>query len=517
MFKLIIADDEVRIREGFTRIVNWEKLGFRVVGCYADGDQVLEHLAREHVDVVFTDIKMRKVSGLEIAQHIREHYPNTVCVLISAYQEFDFAHSAIAYGVKDYLFKPTRLADVRRVFSSIAQELERESELLERQRLENRKYEEMNQLWRSQFLYDLYMGTLRQRNLILQQMEHYYPQLKEGAVILCQIAIDGVDVQNTPAFEEMQDMARRLFQGDVDGLAYDPVAIEAGGVWVMAIAEAGQLDLSAQNLVARLEELIGQARAMSSLNLELVETQKYETVISFSNRPRPRLQSSAAAGQIQLDEASAQLFLQQQRLLLSYLSVGNSEQAHVLIQEMVEQLKELPRELIYSLLVDTIARIHTRLQEMKLLQQSVPRYDLLLNAHDQSDMIGWMTGQLDQWVKEMPAVHTPRQVVRQIQQYIEEHIAGPLSLDAVADHVFLSPVYVSRLFKQETGENFTDYITHVRIEKAKYLLEHMDIRVSDVGERTGYSNPRYFYRVFKNTTGLTPSEYRRSVVKEESL
>ena len=106
MFRLIIADDEPRIRAGFTRIVNWEELGFRVVGCYADGSQVLEHLRREHADVVLTDIKMKQVGGLEVAQQIKAHHPNTVCVLVSAHQEFDFAHAAIAAGVKDYLFKP---------------------------------------------------------------------------------------------------------------------------------------------------------------------------------------------------------------------------------------------------------------------------------------------------------------------------------------------------------------------------------------------------------------------------
>ena len=75
--------------------------------------------------------------------------------------------------------------------------------------------------------------------------------------------------------------------------------------------------------------------------------------------------------------------------------------------------------------------------------------------------------------------------------------------------MFLSPVYVSRLFKQETGETFTDYITKVRIEKAKELLSYSAVKVYDVGRRTGYFNPRYFYRVFKNITGYTPSEYRR--------
>lgn len=507
MFKLIIADDEIRIREGFLRIVDWESLGFRVVGCYADGSQVLDHLRREHADVVLTDIKMKQIGGLEVAQCIREKYPNTVCVLVSAYQEFEFAHAAIASGVKDYLFKPTRLADIRRVFSSIAQDLEQESELLEQQAIRHQKYEEMNQLLRSQFHYDLYMGALRKSETVDAQARHYYPHFHRHGMLLCFMSITREDPQ-----EETSDILRRLFQISEDGLEYDPVSIKSTALAVMAIVDAEEKG-NEERFRIRMEEIIAQARETSGICLQISELRHYDSLQDFINRPRLKPGHSEMLAEVNDD--FSQLFLSQQRLLLSYLTSRNLDQAYELVHEMVARLERFSPEVKHSILVDTAARIQTKLQEMDLSVQTMPRYDLLMKTNTPDEMKAWMQNTIKHWVGSIPVTHTPRQVVSQIKAYILENYAGNVSLDTVAEHVFLSSVYVSRLFKQETGENYTDFITRVRIDKACELLKRPDILVADVGQRVGYPNPRYFYRVFKNITGDTPSTYRSRYAGED--
>jgi len=508
MFRLVIADDEARIREGFTRIVDWESLGFRVVGCYGDGRQVLEHLRREHVDVVLTDIKMKEIDGLEVAREIKEHYPNTLCVLVSAHQEFDFAHAAIAAGVKDYLFKPTRISDIRRVFSGIAEELERESEFLEQQAKQHQKYEEMNQLWRSQFLYDLYMGALRKTEMADAQAKHYYPECSRHGVLLCFLRFAEDEAQ-----EEMRDSLRRMFQGNMDGVEYDPVSITPGSLAVMSVFDASVEGVE-QKFRSHMEDLIAQAMETSGMVLNLQELRRYDSLQAFINRPRFSLRRLEEG--IRLDENFSRQILSRQRLMFSYLTSRSMDQAAALICEIVDRAAPFSLEIKHAILIDTAARIQTKLQELELVQQIMPRYDLLMKAQEPSEMIAWLQATMEEWSRSIPASHTPQQVISQIKAYILEHYAGNVSLDAVAEHVFLSSVYVSRLFKQETGENFTDYVSRVRIDKAKELLEHPDILVSDVGQRVGYPNPRYFYRVFKNMTGYTPSGYRSRFGEEES-
>lgn len=508
MFRLVIADDEVRIREGFTRIVDWESLGFRVVGCYPDGRQVLEHLRREHVDVVLTDIKMKEIDGLEVAREIKEHYPNTVCVLVSAHQEFDFAHAAIAAGVKDYLFKPTRISDIRRVFSGIAEELERESELLEQQAKQRQKYEEMNQLWRSQFLSDLYMGALRKSEMADAQAKHYYPEYARHGVLLCFLGFSEAEAQ-----EELRDSLRTMFQGNVEGIEYDPVSISPGGLAVMAVFDASVVGLEDKFRI-HMEDLIAQTMETSGLVLEMKEIRRYDSLQSFINRPRfsaKRLEEG-----VRLDDDFSRQILSRQRLMFSYLTSRSMDQASALICEIVDRTAPFSLEIKHAVLIDTAARIQTKLQELELAPQIMPRYDLLMKAQEPSEMVQWLQTTMEEWSRIIPASHTPQQVISQIKAYVLEHYAGNVSLDAVAEYVFLSSVYVSRLFKQETGENFTDYVSRVRIDKAKELLEHPDILVADVGQRVGYPNPRYFYRVFKNMTGYTPSGYRSRFGEEDT-
>lgn len=509
MFRLIIADDEIRIREGFTRIVNWEELGFRVVGCYADGGQVLEHLKREHADVVLTDIKMKQIGGLEVAQQIYEHYPNTVCVLVSAHQEFDFAHAAIAAGVKEYLFKPTRLADIRRVFSSIAQELERESELMEKQAQAHRKYEEMNQLWRSQFLYDLYMGALRKSDTADEQARHYYPDFEKHGVLLCFLGFSADETQ-----EETRDVLRRLFQGSAGGLEYDPVSIKPSRLTVMAIFDADRDEME-KRFQEQIADLVAQALETSGIQMEIDEFRRYDNLQAFIDRPRFKA-TGQAEKKSTLDASASQAFLSRQRLLFSYLTSRSFDQARALVYEIVERLRPFSLDMQHSILIDTAARIQTKLVDLQLAPHTMPRYDLLMAAAEPLQLTEWFENTIEQWMRSIPATNTPQQVVSQIKSYITENFADQISLDVVAEHVFLSPVYVSRLFKQETGENFTDFITRIRIEKAKELLGCPEILVCDVGQRVGYPNPRYFYRVFKHMTGYTPSGYRSLVIEEDA-
>ncbi|MEG2174930.1 MAG: response regulator, partial [Oscillospiraceae bacterium] len=353
MFKLVIADDEIRIREGFMRIVNWADMRFQVTGCYSDGSYVLEHLRREHVDVVLTDIKMKNISGLDLAQKIKEEYPNTYCVLVSAYQEFDFAHQAIALGVKDYLFKPTRLNDIRRVFVKLAQDLEHESELLEQQDVNRCKYEEMSQLWRSQFLYDLYMGAIRNEELIKKQEEHYYPEIKRCAVITVDYSVDLSAQQQ----EEVQGILYRLFQGTLEHTTFDAVSFEDNTLSVIAVADADTLKEDEEALSIRLADLVMQADEAAGIKLCKVSVHTYKTLYAFSCRPRRMFHSAAGQESPELDGSSQAHFRLQQRALLSYISADDEEKAQALAGEMVLQLGNLSPAMAQMLVVDTAASI----------------------------------------------------------------------------------------------------------------------------------------------------------------
>ena len=126
MYRLIVVDDEDIIREGLCLGVDWKSMGFEVAADFEDGDSALSWLEENECDVVMTYIMMARTGGLELAQQVREKYPGVRVLILSGYQEFEYAKTAMRYGVSDYLLKPLRTAELRSVFAGLREELDRE-------------------------------------------------------------------------------------------------------------------------------------------------------------------------------------------------------------------------------------------------------------------------------------------------------------------------------------------------------------------------------------------------------
>ena len=160
MFSLVIADDELHQRQGLANYIHWESLGFALKGCFADGAELMDYLKEHHVDVIFTDINMSPVSGLDIAQYVHKNRPETSVVFISGYKEFEFAQKALEYNVHGYIIKPARIEDICRVFQELAVNLA-ETE---------RPSEEALEVMRRHFLDDLLFGYRMDGDEIVQKL-----------------------------------------------------------------------------------------------------------------------------------------------------------------------------------------------------------------------------------------------------------------------------------------------------------------------------------------------------------
>ena len=177
MYKLIIADDERRIRQGLKNIVDWESLGFQVVDVFSDGQEIIESLEYLVPDVILTDIKMNHVSGLDVAKYVFEHQLPSKVVLVSGYQEFELALQGIGYGAEDYLLKPTDVDKLEETFRKIRAELDKMKERLQKSRADKERMEEMIPLLEERFFGDLVMGVVESEDYIRSCMGILYPQM----------------------------------------------------------------------------------------------------------------------------------------------------------------------------------------------------------------------------------------------------------------------------------------------------------------------------------------------------
>ncbi len=515
MHTLIIADDEPRIRESFLRIVDWPSLGFEVVGCYADGSDVLAHMRRVPADVVLTDIRMQSVSGLDVAKALRDEFPGTVCVLVSGFQEFDFARQALAFGVADYLLKPTRLTELERVFRRIALELDGARQALRHEEARRREMARMSEDLRRQFLLDLYVGTVRQPELLDAQLARFFPcGPKAPGVLLKSWRVRRPERSDALASEHGADSTDHaldmLFRVHAEGFAFDPVVLEPGRLVLLALVDLGQGEAGRAQAMDAVAEAVEQAESMLEITFTPWEETWFESAQAFAMRKKPRL--TAQPGEVmRLDDESLLALQEQMELLNSYLAGRDETQADALLDGLVAQLENLPIALVRNVLVDIFARVREQLHTLRMLPKDspLPRYDTLTRCQTMADVRAWCMAQLKVWYQNIDVRPHTRRVISLIRQYIQAEYMRSPSLERAAEQVFLNPVYVSRLFKHETGETFTDYILRVRMEAAKKLLDDSVLKVYEVGQRVGYANARYFYRAFKAFAGMTPNEYRQ--------
>ena len=189
LYKLLIVDDEEIIRISLSTFIKWKDLGFEVVQCLADGREAMAYLAAHPVDVVLTDIKMTFVSGLELAGHIRTHFPQTKVVLISGFRDFEYAKQAIAHQVTHYLLKPTRVDEVKRVFTQLNEQIGEERAAQAAALARTEQFSEVIPYLQEQFFTDVLTGRLRNAGDVDEHMEklHIDPGLRKAQYWIAQM------------------------------------------------------------------------------------------------------------------------------------------------------------------------------------------------------------------------------------------------------------------------------------------------------------------------------------------
>ncbi len=478
MYKLIIVDDEEDIREGLHDMIDWMSLGFQVVEKFEDGREVLAYLAKHPVDVILTDIKMTFVSGLELAQHVHKNKLPIKVVILSGFQEFALAREAIQYDVSHYLLKPTNLEEVYRIFRSMYEQLNQEKRERELQQHQRQHYNTLFSLLMEQFFYNLIIsgawskdsGELRIR---LQQM----------------------------------------------GLPVDPdrgacCVIQAD--WTRSVESALSVGVSTGGNTEELHAL--------SLAITKEREQVHYTCIHMGSQRLIIVGTTLTEiGADELESRAERYFIHLQSSLFSLLGLSirlEKLKSYTHMHEMLTEGDYGPGTPAWTTEGESVDLKETVMGLLETMRDE-------LNAPDLEDSMQELSqleehGQIADWCRQMFAIlHNPNQdmdiqldhermIITQAKQYIIEHLNDELTLAGVSNHVSLNPVYFSRLFKQETGQTYSDFVISLRMKRAMDYLKDPTIRVYEIGLLVGYRNAKHFQKLFKRFTGMTPSEYRES-------
>lgn len=519
MYKLVIVDDERRIRTGLKNIVNWEKLGFQVTELFSDGQEVIEYLDYVVPDVILTDIKMNRISGLDVAKFIFEKRLPCKVVLISGYQEFELARKGIQYGAEDFLLKPTEVEVIESTFLKIKRQLDEKRELMEKEQYEKERIAEAVSLLEERFFIDIVMGVVESEEYISNCMSTLYPRIdaKHCKCFLADIYIHDYEHFISQVWKYSHDQFEtnlhnflRVYQGQYGfHIVYkSDNLIEIFGICTdEKTGDKPENPEEDEKIKDVLSDLLREMEQIFGFNAEYKLRRICENIYKIGGK-----------GGKELGEADYEVLIQyvneQKKLVMSNISIGNVITAQKLFHNIMDEMKHLSIQKKKNVVVDIMSTLKTVLWELnEELARTMQRFFVFSDvmAMNSMDEISVWSDRIFDRIKNEEDMSGGSMVSR-AKKYIKYNIFQDISQEEAANYLYICPSYLSRLFRKQTGESFQQFVTNVKMEKAKELLRNPQYKTYQVGEMLGYKTPKYFARLFRAHTGMNPSEYRSGVL-----
>jgi two-component system response regulator YesN len=543
MYKLLIVDDEPTVRTGLRSYFNWTSYGIEVMGEADDGDVALEMIEREQPDLILTDVRMPNMDGITLSRQIAERYPACKIIFVSGHDDADYLKSAMKVSAVDYIFKPVNLQELSAVIERVVAELDAErAEQLHKQELLEKLKEGMP-LLREKFLLSLIGNGIPNAELG-ERIEFLGLRLPVRACYwVIVISIDDLaDVMGSRTERDRQllwygvlNICQELIDTYVGGYAIE----HRSGEFVGILRAEGEL---ASDASEALFALAGDIRS----NLE--RYLKIGVTIGISDRVSALSDLNSAYKQAR-EAADHKWYLGKNRIItMDSLESSVTDTGGINKYDLVhnEQLVSALKAAEGGRLREVLGLIFTDLSRNRrdglkyglnvcqqlvltvgqlLMELSVQSPELeqaeasLWKALSDKETLGEMRQLLEAYLlaacERIGEKRTGKvaNLVERVRAVIEQNYAnGDLTAADIGKAVFLTPTYVSLLFKQETGQTVGEYLTQVRIEKAKELLRDPQYKSYDICHAIGYTDPSYFTKLFKKATGVTPSVYRDNYV-----
>ena len=492
MVSLFCVEDERIPRESIRKNVPWEENDISFVGDAPDGEMALPQILEKKPDIVITDIRMPFMDGLELTRILRKKLPETRIIILSGYDEFDYARQAISMGVSDYLLKPVSAADLLTAVGKVRDAIERSRT--------DRALPEQTLARREVFFSSLYSGFLSSAAQILEQAEALSIHLDAS---MYQVVIATLD---SPVAKNVAEWKSFLYQ------APDTLASGFSGDRVVYLLWGENIaDLTAAE--ARLQRWAEDFHAQHGVVLTMVQGSAVQRLGDLSKSYQTaslRMEAGRTDAGVQL--IGAKPFDRGE--LLEFLRIGRAENTEAFWEYYRPIIEQTFASYIYRcyLLTELFFAIRQFVDEIHAPAPALLTDGGLLERWSASDCTA------DDFIRfgsqlcaEVMAARsgTSVSVVDAARQYVDQHYAdSELSLGTTARAVGISPNHLSTVFKEKNGIGFSDYVTDVRIRQAKRLLITTDLRASEIGERVGYQNMNYFGMLFKKMTGISPNRYR---------
>lgn len=534
--KVFLVEDEMVIRRGIKNSIDWEKEGYIFCGEASDGELAYPMIIKEKPDILITDIRMPFMDGLELCKLVKEELPNIKILILSGYDEFDYAKEAIRLGVTEYLLKPISSGKLLEALNGVSESIRREKEDKDLVRKYMEEMRENTEHEKQKFFEQMIAGNLSMADA-LETGKKYEMNLSAGMynLLLFRFTLGKENRKSGELLGEaeyaIEKLTERLeyvfeFQRDVEGWAF----------LLMADNEE-QMSERVKELSKDLEEIM----------------KNYSTIAYFGGigQPVARLRELEESFR-EAERALAARFTMELNRIISVEDIRMAQNVDTLDDIEITSFGEIEktRTMLEKFLnngaedeIDEFVDVYINELPEENLKSVLMRQYIIMDAYivmmsfcEKIEGIeGEMQAQSEELKNSMKTIQTLEEIKNYIRMLLKKiigvrdtisgrrysdiieiakdqirktYMSDEISLNTIAAEVGMSPSYFSSIFSKEMGKTFVEYLTEIRMDRAKELLMCSSMKTSEIGYEVGYKDPHYFSYIFKKTQNCTPKEFR---------
>jgi len=542
MLKIFLVEDEVIVRETIKRMIPWEDLGFELVGEAADGEMALPLLLRQKPDLLITDIKMPFMDGLTLAKVAKKEIPGLKVVILSGYDDFNYAKQAINIGVEDYLLKPiTKNALIERL-TEIRSRYEHEKtqkEYYEKFHREMQAYEKNSS---RDFFEALVSGSMDMMEIYRRSEKLGLDIVAEAYNVLiftmnCEEDFSGQREGYSEWEAESLELLEEFFSENTSAMLFRCNIFSYG---VLIKGQKETIEENTRSCVSEIQRILDRkeqkrqwfvAAGEPVERLSQIQKSYYSASRAFSQRylydENILYYDEMASMEKKNVTEDDSTYLQKVDvnalnpvILQKFLSNGLLEETENFVKDYFYAIGQEPLE---SLVFRNYVTLNVRFSVMSFLKE-IGCDTRTLEQEDTEDVLSESSKSLENAIayakkiisqaialRDQNSGNKNRSILKTAVDFIDSHyMEEDMSLNKAANAANVSANHFSALFSQNMGQTFIEYLTNLRMNKAKEYLRCTSMRSSEIAGEIGYKDAHYFSYLFKKTQGMTPSDYRKA-------
>ena len=519
MYKILIADDEPSILEGLSRIINWDEYGIEIAYLAHNGAEALTMLKNQDVDILLTDIRMPKLDGLSLIRQLKLESRRLHYIILSGFDDFQYIKEALKLGIENYLLKPVSKDELSETLLATTQKLDIEQNL-------NANIFQNIDIFRENILIRWVANSIGERELTekatLAGIRLDSPTYTAAVLRILDRPPTGSSHSVSPAIADAGHICLNMIR---TSFAYTMNDMNKGVVMLFPGQGRQQDRMEIKSMLEQCIEQINQNLGVNvfvSIGSAEAGFNHAHTSYEIANELQCYSLIMPPNSIVDHQDVAAAVLYRERNFDIDYPAFDKLLNARMEVEclkffddlfDRLGSMKGLSPKFVQNMALEMLYHIYSTVKNSAFCSQKGLVFEVdsseVYEISQLNVLINWLKNVLAKAIKTLRESEdncSPH--VKIVLSYIRQNYNKDVSIKQLSARFNINTAYLGQLFKNEVGELFTNYINNIRIEKAKELLLGTNLKVAEISERVGYPNTNYFYRIFKQITGISPTDFR---------